>query len=166
MDLQGKLAGKGALYLAVGSFEQPSRGTAPGRPNPKRFGPALARYLRVRCHKLRQAHVPPLPLSTIGAMLGNKASGIAKSMGIDSAFSAMDSLTQTDAERRAKEQEQGAQSEAGAIKLKDMLKMPHALKVSCLLAPRSCSRSRSFSRSCLRSRSPHKPTHYHLFDDG
>jgi hypothetical protein len=39
-------------------------------------------------------------------MLGNKASGMAKSMGIDSAFSAMDSLTQTDAERRAKEQEQ------------------------------------------------------------
>jgi hypothetical protein len=55
-------------------------------------------------------------------------------MGIDSAFSTMDSLTQTDAERRAKEQEQAAQSEAGAITLKDMLKMPDALKVRCLLA--------------------------------
>ena len=67
-------------------------------------------------------------------MLGNKASGIAKSMGIDSAFSTMDSLTQTDAERRAKEQDQAEQSEAGAIKLKDMLNMPDALKVTCLLA--------------------------------
>ncbi len=64
-------------------------------------------------------------------MLGNKASGVGKVMGgIDSAFSAMDSLTQTDAERRQKEQKQAAQSEAGAPNLKALLKVPDALKVS------------------------------------
>lgn len=64
-------------------------------------------------------------------MLGNKASGMGKVMGgIDSAFATMDSLTQTDAERRLKEQKQAAQSEAGTPKLKDFLKVPDALKVS------------------------------------
>lgn len=55
---------------------------------------------------------------------------MAKSMGIDSAFSAIDSLTQTDVERRVKEEEQARR--AGATSLKDMLKMPDVLKVMCL----------------------------------
>ena len=64
-------------------------------------------------------------------MLGNKASGVGKVLGgIDSAFSAMDSLTQTDAERRLKETKPAAQSEARAPDLKALLKVPDAFKVS------------------------------------
>jgi len=62
-----------------------------------------------------------------GAVLGSKAQGAAKSMGLDSAFQAVDKLSATDAERR-QEEEEAAHREAGH-KLKDILRMPEALKV-------------------------------------
>ena len=80
-------------------------------------------------HKLSQSVWVCVAIITArqGAVLGSKAQGAAKSMGLDSAFQAVDKLSATDAERR-QEEEEAAQREAGH-KLKDILRMPEALKV-------------------------------------
>ena len=80
-------------------------------------------------HKLSQSVWVCVAIITArqGAVLGSKAQGAAKSMGLDSAFQAVDKLSATDAERR-QEEEEAAHREAGH-KLKDILRMPEALKV-------------------------------------
>jgi len=63
-----------------------------------------------------------------GAMLGSKLKDASKSMGLDSVFESMDKLTVTDAEKRAKLEQEAAKNPPGS--LKEILKMPDMLKVS------------------------------------